>query len=36
LDAEEYGEFLKQRKLIVEEELKDLQAKKEARMLRTA
>ena len=36
LDAEEYGKFLEQRKLIVEEELKDLQAKKEARMLRTA
>ncbi|XP_046445439.1 39S ribosomal protein L11, mitochondrial-like [Daphnia pulex] len=36
LDAEEYGEFLKERKIIVEEELKDLQAKKEARMLRTA
>nr|SVE70788.1 EOG090X0I63 [Daphnia similis]SVE71418.1 EOG090X0I63 [Daphnia similis]SVE72051.1 EOG090X0I63 [Daphnia similis]SVE72678.1 EOG090X0I63 [Daphnia similis] len=36
LDAQEYREFLEQRKLIVEEELKDLQAKKEARMLRTA
>nr|CAG4647541.1 EOG090X0I63 [Megafenestra aurita]SVE92759.1 EOG090X0I63 [Megafenestra aurita] len=35
LDAEEYGEFLKQRKLEVDEELKELQAKKEARMLRT-
>lgn len=34
-DAEEYGEFLKQRKLEVDEELKELQAKKEARMLRT-
>nr|SVE74551.1 EOG090X0I63 [Daphnia barbata] len=36
MNAQEYGEFLEQRKLIVEEELKDLQAKKEARMLRTA
>nr|SVE73927.1 EOG090X0I63 [Daphnia atkinsoni] len=36
LDAEEYRQFLDQRKQLVEEELKDLQAKKEARMLRTA
>nr|SVE76129.1 EOG090X0I63 [Daphnia hispanica] len=36
LDAREYGDFLEQRKQIVEEELKELQAKKEARMLRTA
>lgn len=35
LDAKEYEQFLKERKQIVEEELKDLQAKKEARMLRT-
>nr|CAG4651466.1 EOG090X0I63 [Simocephalus serrulatus]SVE94607.1 EOG090X0I63 [Simocephalus serrulatus] len=35
LDAQEYAEFLKERKLVVDEELKDLQAKKEARMLRT-
>lgn len=35
LDAKEYGEFLAQRKLIVEEQLKELQAKKEAKMLRT-
>nr|CAG4635180.1 EOG090X0I63 [Alona affinis] len=36
LDAKEYNEFLEQRKLIVEEQLKELQAKKEAKMLRTA
>lgn len=36
LDAEEYRQFLDQREQFVEEELKDLQAKKEARMLRTA
>lgn len=35
LDAQEYAEYLKERKLVVEEELKELQAKKEARMLRT-
>nr|CAG4637485.1 EOG090X0I63 [Ceriodaphnia reticulata]SVE73297.1 EOG090X0I63 [Ceriodaphnia reticulata] len=35
LDAKEYGEFLIERKQIVEEQLKELQAKKEARMLRT-
>lgn len=36
LDAQEYADFLKERKLIEEEELKELQLKKEARMLRTA
>nr|CAG4649822.1 EOG090X0I63 [Scapholeberis mucronata]SVE93987.1 EOG090X0I63 [Scapholeberis mucronata] len=35
LDAKEYEQFLKDRKIAVEEELKELQAKKEARMLRT-
>ncbi|XP_057670198.1 39S ribosomal protein L11, mitochondrial [Diorhabda carinulata] len=35
LNAEEYGEFLKQRKLIVEQQKKELQEKKEAKMLRT-
>lgn len=35
LDALEYGKFLQERKVIVEEQLKELQAKKEARMLRT-
>nr|CAG4648377.1 EOG090X0I63 [Moina brachiata]SVE93363.1 EOG090X0I63 [Moina brachiata] len=35
LDAIEYGKFLQERKVIVEEQLKELQAKKEARMLRT-
>jgi len=34
LDSKEYSEFLAQRKVIVEEQLKELQAKKEARMLR--
>lgn len=36
LDPKEYGDFLAQRKVIVEEQLKELQAKKEAKMLRTA
>jgi len=36
LDAKEYGEFLEHRKVVVEEQLKELQAKKEAKMLRTA
>ena len=36
LDAKEYAEFLAQRKVIVEDQLKELQAKKEARMLRVA
>jgi len=35
LDALEYGKFLQERKIIEEGQLKDLQAKKEARMLRT-
>ncbi|XP_045478912.1 39S ribosomal protein L11, mitochondrial [Harmonia axyridis] len=35
LDAEEYAEFLEQRKLYVEEVRKELQEKKEAKMLRT-
>ncbi|XP_056648748.1 39S ribosomal protein L11, mitochondrial [Diorhabda sublineata] len=35
LNAEEYGEFLNQRKLIVEQQKKELQEKKEAKMLRT-
>lgn len=36
LDSKEYGEFLEERKQIVEEQKKELQEKKEARMLRTA
>nr|CAG4642181.1 EOG090X0I63 [Eurycercus lamellatus] len=36
LDAKEYSQFLVERKEIVEEQLRELQAKKEARMLRTA
>nr|CAG4641339.1 EOG090X0I63 [Eulimnadia texana] len=36
LDAEEYGKFLADRKSVVEAQLKELQEKKEARMLRTA
>lgn len=35
LDPEEYGEFLKERKAIVEQQKKELQEKKEAKMLRT-
>ncbi|XP_072389836.1 large ribosomal subunit protein uL11m [Diabrotica undecimpunctata] len=35
LDATEYGEFLKERKLIEEQQKKELQEKKEAKMLRT-
>ncbi|XP_063387186.1 large ribosomal subunit protein uL11m [Cydia fagiglandana] len=36
LDAKEYGEFLAERKLAVEEQKKQLQEKREAKMLRTA
>ncbi|XP_023945748.1 39S ribosomal protein L11, mitochondrial [Bicyclus anynana] len=36
LDPQEYGEFLNQRKLAVEEQKKLLQEKREAKMLRTA
>lgn len=36
LDPVEYGKFLEERKAIVEEQKKELQEKKEARMLRTA
>lgn len=36
LDPKEYGEFLEERKIIVEAQKKELQEKKEARMLRTA
>lgn len=35
LNAEEYGEFLKQRKQFEEEVKKELQEKKDAKMLRT-
>lgn len=35
LDAEEYGEFLKERKIVVEQQMKELQEKREAKMLRT-
>ncbi|XP_067014755.1 large ribosomal subunit protein uL11m [Anabrus simplex] len=35
LDAVEYGQFLEERKLVIEEQKKLLQEKKEARMLRT-
>jgi large subunit ribosomal protein L11 len=35
LSAEEYGLFLEERKLIVEEQKKELQEKREAKMLRT-
>lgn len=35
LDPKEYGEFLEERKAIIEEQKKELQAKKEAKMLRT-
>lgn len=36
LDPAEYGEFLAERKIIVEEQRKELQLKKEAKMLRTS
>lgn len=36
LDAEEYGEFLKQREQIIESQKAELQAKRDAKMLRTA
>ncbi|KAI8425169.1 hypothetical protein MSG28_006996 [Choristoneura fumiferana] len=36
LDAKEYGEFLAERKQVVEEQKKMLQEKREAKMLRTA
>ena len=35
LEASEYAEFLSERKLVVEEQLKELLEKKEAKMLRT-
>lgn len=35
LDPEEYGQFLEERKLIIEAQKKELAEKKEARMLRT-
>ncbi|PSN40596.1 39S ribosomal protein L11 [Blattella germanica] len=35
LDADEYGQFLEERKSIVERQRKELEEKKEARMLRT-
>lgn len=35
LDPNEYGQFLEERKLIVEQQKKDLQERKEAKMLRT-
>lgn len=35
LDPKEYGEFLAERKTIVQQQLKELQEKKEAKMLRT-
>ncbi|KAF2892939.1 hypothetical protein ILUMI_13233 [Ignelater luminosus] len=35
LDPKEYGEFLKERQAIVEQQKKELQEKKEAKMLRT-
>nr|CAG4635833.1 EOG090X0I63 [Artemia franciscana] len=35
LDAEEYREFLEQRKIVVEAQLQELKEKKEAKMLRT-
>ncbi|KAB0792769.1 hypothetical protein PPYR_14728 [Photinus pyralis] len=35
LDAKEYGEFLKERAVIVEQQKKELQEKKEAKLLRT-
>lgn len=36
LDPKEYGEFLIERKAIIEQQKKELQEKKEAKMLRTA
>ncbi|XP_014215240.1 39S ribosomal protein L11, mitochondrial isoform X2 [Copidosoma floridanum] len=36
LDSEEYKQFLEERKLVVEQNLKELQEVKEAKMLRTA
>ncbi|XP_046751095.1 39S ribosomal protein L11, mitochondrial [Diprion similis] len=36
LDPVEYGQFLEERKLVIEEQKRELQEKKEARMLRTA
>ncbi|CAG7836233.1 unnamed protein product [Allacma fusca] len=36
LDADEYGEFLEERKVIVEEQKKELQEKREAKMLRAS
>lgn len=36
LDPKEYGEFLEERAKIVEEQKKELQEKKEAKLLRTA
>lgn len=36
LDPAEYGEFLKERKVIEEQQRKELQEKKEAKMLRTS
>lgn len=35
LDAREYGEFLKERVKIIEEQKRELQEKKEAKLLRT-
>ncbi|EDW81583.1 uncharacterized protein Dwil_GK10947 [Drosophila willistoni] len=35
LDATEYGQFLEERKVIVEEQRRDLQEKRDAKMLRT-
>jgi hypothetical protein len=34
LDAKEYGEFLEERKKVVEQQLQELKEKKEAKMLR--
>lgn len=35
LSAEEYGQFLKERSEVIEQQKKELQEKKEAKMLRT-
>lgn len=35
LDPKEYGEFLEERKQIVEDQKRELQEKREAKMLRT-
>lgn len=35
LNAEDYGKFLEERKKIVEEQKRELQEKREAKMLRT-